>query len=232
MSMTPFRSNLSRSLGAAFLLQALASLVSGGFLFNPLIVEEDIRKTMLNLASHAPLVHASIIGDIVTAAGIIFLGAILFAVVGSQNKGMALTALGLYIFEAGILVASKCVVFGLLKISQDYAATGDKAIERLARLALEAEHFMYTLHMLPFGLGAILFYFLLNKSNLIPKWLSLWGLIAVPFVLVGAVWTISDAHVPPAILVLALPYVPFEFFAGLFILVRGFHMPIRKDLIQ
>jgi len=176
---------------------------------------------MLNLGNHAFYVHASIIGDILTALGIIFLATILFVVVESQNKSMALVALGFYILEAGILVVSKFVVFVLLIISQEYIATGDEAFETLARLALEAKDFIYKVHIIPFGLGAIIFYYLLYKSNVIPKWLSLWGLITVPLVLVGAVWTASGVHMPVGFLALAVPYVPFEFFAGIFILIRG-----------
>lgn len=60
MKMKYVRTKLSRSLGAAFFLQAFTSLASGALLFNPLVDPEDISKTMFNLGNHAFLVSASI----------------------------------------------------------------------------------------------------------------------------------------------------------------------------
>lgn len=232
MIQTNIRTNRSRSLGIAFLLQACASLISGALFLNPLVDPAHIRTTMLQLANNAGLVHANMIGDLITALGIIYLAAMLFTVVKRQNKALALVALAFYVFEAGILVVSKIAVFVLLNISQEYIATGDQSLETLANLALAAKDFTYRLHIIPFGFGAIIFYYLLYTSKATPAWLPLWGLATVPFVLVGAAWTISGAHMPPAFLVLSLPYVPFEFFAGVYVLVKGLNIQSGKELIS
>ena len=71
--------------------------------------------------------------------------------------------------------------------------------------------------MIPFGLGAILFYYLLMKSEIIPKWLAIWGLVTVPFVLAGIPLTVFGIAVPFAVFV---PYVPWEFFTGAYIIIR------------
>jgi hypothetical protein len=71
--------------------------------------------------------------------------------------------------------------------------------------------------MIPFGLGALMFYYLLMKAGTIPKWLGLWGLISVPFVLVGSPLSMFGVPVPFA---LFLPYVPWEFFTGIFLLAK------------
>lgn len=228
MTANTIRNNLSRSLGAAFFLQAATSLISGALLLNPFIDPEKISETMLNLATHAGLVLASIFGDILTALGIVCLAAILYSVTEKQNKTMAIIALGFYILEAGILIANKVVVFVLLSISREHLAAGDRNLETLAQLALETQAFLYRIHIIPFGFGAIIFYYLLHRSKIVPTWLSLWGLVAVPFVLVGAILTSSGVHLPPAVLALAVPYVPFEFFAGIFILIRGFRIHFQK----
>ena len=76
----------------------------------------------------------------------------------------------------------------------------------------------FTLHMLAFCPGAILFYYLLYKSDAVPRALSLWGLITVVPLLVATVLSIFEVEVP---FVVALPYVPFEFVIGVWILAKG-----------
>jgi len=75
----------------------------------------------------------------------------------------------------------------------------------------------------------MIFYCLLFKSDLVPKWLPLWGVITVPFVLAGAAISACGIHVPSGFLALAIPYIPFEFFAGIYILVRGFQPQSGRD---
>jgi hypothetical protein len=75
-----------------------------------------------------------------------------------------------------------------------------------------------TLHMLAFCLGAILFYYLLYRSVVVPRWLSLWGLITMFPLLVGTLSAVFGYDLPFAIY---LPYVPYEFVIGLWILVKG-----------
>ena len=68
----------SRILGIAFLLQFFTSFINGAFLLNSLIVPEDIGKSMINIANNTLLFRTYILVDMLTALGIIFLGAILF----------------------------------------------------------------------------------------------------------------------------------------------------------
>ena len=76
--------------------------------------------------------------------------------------------------------------------------------------------------MLAFCAGAIIFYSLLDRSRVVPRWLSLWGLIAVFPCLVGTLAAIFGFQLPFAIY---LPYVPFEFVIGIWILVKGVQEP-------
>lgn len=214
-------------LGIAFLLQAVTSLISGLILRNVLTVPGNISETMVNIAKNTLLMRTSILGEIATAAGIIFLGAILFVTLRKQNEKMALIALGFYILEAALLAASRIVAFSLLRISQEYVAAGNPAyLQTIGNLAFESMNFGHTLLMLPFCLGAILFYYLLYKSRVVPRILSLWGLITVPLVLTGTLSTVFGYQVP-FLTYLSVLYVPFEFAIGIWILVKG----INKEFL-
>jgi hypothetical protein len=211
---------IARVLGIAFLLQFVTS-VSSGLLVQPaLIVPDNISETMITIADHAGLMRAGILLDMFTALGIIFLGAMLFVSLRKQNEAMALVALGFYVLEAALLAASRSDAFSLLRMSQEYVAAGQPDyLETLANLALESADFVgFTLHVLVFCIGGILFYYLLDKSGIVPRVLSLWGLITLVPLLIATLLAILDIEVPG---IVALPYFPFEFVIGIWLAVKG-----------
>ena len=209
----------SRVLGIAFLLQAITSLISGLILKTALIVPGNIAESMINIANRPWLMRANILGEMTTAVGIIFLGAVLFVVLREQGEKVALVGFGFYILEAALLAASRIGAFALLRISQEYVAAGQPANLLMAgELALESTNFGYTLLMFAFCLGAILLYSLLYKSGIVPRALSLCGLITVFVCLAATLFSIFGYEVP---FFVYLPYAPFEFVIGIWILVRG-----------
>jgi len=218
------KNRLSIILGIFFFFQALTSLISGAILFNPLKDDTDITKTMINMAKNQGIVQASILIDIFTAIGIIILAICLYQLLKKTDKLLASIALGLYIFEATLLVVSKYVVFLLLGLSTLYLESPTIELANYGSIILDLNGFIYSSHIIPFGIAAIIFYYLLYKSGVVPKWLSLWCLITVPFVLVGVVLMMYGVKVP---FILLVPYVPFEFVIGIFILVKGLKVELE-----
>lgn len=209
----------SRLLGFAFLFQFITSFTSGAFLRPMWFAEGDMAQSLLNLAQKPWVMQAAILLDMLTALGVIFLGAILFATVRKQNEKLALTALGFYILEGALLATSRSDAISLLHISQEFSLTGNPVLLSLGNLAYEAMDYAgNTLHMLAFCLGAIPFYFLLYKSGAVPRWMALWGLLALFPMLIGTVTQILGYSIPIAFY---FPYVPFEFVIGIWIAIQG-----------
>jgi hypothetical protein len=214
------RSSTSRVLGIAFLLQFVTSVASGVFVQPALIVSGDIVESMMRIASHTGLMRLYILLDMLTALGVIFLGAMLYITLKKGNEKVALVALGFYILEGALLGASKLQTFSLLRMSQLYVTSGQPSyLQTMATLAFESADFVgFQLHMLAFCLGGILFYTLLYKSGIVPRGLSLWGLITVTPLLVATILALFEVQVPP---ILAVPYIPFELVIGLWIAAKG-----------
>lgn len=211
---------VSRVLGIAFLFQFLTSFSSGTFIKPLWFVEDDIHATMLKIAESPNLLRLNILLDMLTALGVIFLGATLFITLRKLSEKVALVGLGFYILEAGLLATSQLASFSLLRLSLQFASTGQaETIPVLANLALESMDYVGgTLHMLAFCPGAILFYALLYKSRLVPRGLSLWGLVTIVPPLVGILAMVFNAEFPFAFFI---PYVPFELVMGIWILIKG-----------
>lgn len=210
----------SRVLGVAFLFQFVTSFTSAVFLRATWFVTGNMSETLVRIARTPSMLRVNILFDMLTALGVIFLGVVLFVTVRKQNEKMALTALGFYILEGALLAVSRTDAFSLLRIAQEYAAAGQPAILlTFGNLAFDSMEFAgSTLHMLAFCPGGILFYYLLYKSGVVPRGLSLWGLITVFPMLVGTVTQIFGSTIP---FYFYAPYVPFEFVIGVWILVKG-----------
>jgi len=210
----------SKVLGIAFLLQFVTSFVGGVFLKAKWFVEGNMGKTMLKIAENPALFRANILLDMFTALGVTFLGIMLYLTMRKQDENMALTAMGFYIIEGALLAVSRMNAFSLLRYSQEYAVSAQSAeLLLLGRVAYESMDFVgNTLHMLAFCFGGILFYYLLYKSGVVPRWMSLWGLVTVFPMLFGTFTQIFGYTIPFAFY---LPYVPFELVIGIWILIRG-----------
>ncbi|MHC1781208.1 MAG: DUF4386 domain-containing protein [Anaerolineaceae bacterium] len=186
-------------------------------------MDGNAGESMIRIANNPLLMRANILGEVITAAGIIFLGAVLFVILRKQNEKLALTALGLYILEAVLLAASRMEAFALLRISREYVTAGPSAnLLTMGSLALESLSFEYNLAMMGFCTGAILFYYLLDKARIVPRVISLWGLISVIPLLIATVIVILGYEVSFYIYV---PYIPFEFAIGIWILIKGIKTP-------
>ncbi len=209
-----------RILGLAFLLQFITSFSSGVFLKAAWFVPENMSETMLKIAGSPWLMRTNILLDMFTAMGVIFLGAVLYITLRKQNEKIALTAMGFYILEGALLAVSRIQAFSLIGLSKEYVAAGQPtSLLLMGQMAYEAMDFAgNTLHMLAFCIGGILFYYLLYKSGVVPRWMSLWGLIAIFPMLVGTIAQVFGYTIPFQFYV---PYIPFELVIAIWILFRG-----------
>jgi hypothetical protein len=210
--------NTPRLLGAAFLLQAVAAAV-WTYLLSSLIVTDDISASMTNIANNALQMRASIVFTMITAIGIVMIGVLMYVILKKQNRNIAIVAMGLYLLEAAILAASRIEAFSLLRISQESVIAGHPAyLQTLGNLFYESADFGDWLHMLPFALGATMFYYLFFKSGYIPRVLSLWGLIAASVAVIGTLFGLLGYDVP---IYVFIPNLPFELTIGVWLIVRG-----------
>jgi hypothetical protein len=101
-----------RLLGAAFLVQAIASAVSGLVLAPVDLLAnsapDDMAATMTDIAASEWQLRASILGEMVTTGGIVALGVLLYVVLRPYGRNAARLAMGLYFVEAALLAPARC----------------------------------------------------------------------------------------------------------------------------
>ena len=113
----------------------------------------------------------------------------------------------------------------LLTLSREFVEAGapDASCFQTSGALLFAVHdWSSVVENFPYCLGALIFYYLLYRSKLIPRWLSGWGLLGatlflatVPFRMFGLI--------PPSTLVLAVPLILNELVLAIWLIVKGFN---------
>lgn len=83
---------------------------------------------------------------------------------------------------------------------------------------------IYAIHVYAFSISAFLFYVLLQKTQLIPKFISIWGMVASVLVLVANIYTQLGFELP--MLGTIIGYAPIilnEVFLAIWFMVKGFN---------
>jgi len=152
----------------------------------------------------------------------------MFPILKKHNEALALG----YVVYRGALetITTIAMVIGwlfLTVLSQQYiaGATDASYFQTLGTLLLNGNDSISTISQIVFPLGALIFYFLLYQSKLIPRWISGWGLIAAVLWLAttfldlfGIISAWSTVQV-----VLALPIGLQEMVMAVWLIVKGFN---------
>lgn len=151
----------------------------------------------------------------------VLIAALLFPVLKRRNEGMALGYLGLRIVEAVTLMVTAVSVLLLVTVGRESVAAGAAAGSSLRATAavLQGLHeWAFPMNPFVFGLGAVLFYSLLYATRLVPRWLSVWGLVGAGAVFAYALMRMYGGGT----MLLAVPIGVQEMVLAGWLIVRGF----------
>jgi hypothetical protein len=218
--------NTIRLLGVAQLLVFGFGML-GGLLLSSAVGSGTISDILVNTSKNLSRMWISNLAWLIASVAIIALGVLFYTVFSEEYPIISLLALGCFLAEAITLAVSKIGAYALIPLSQEFVEAGTPEPSYFQTLG---DFFYYgfdrqgfDIHMLFFCLGGMLWYYLFYVSNTIPRVLSLWGLVAVCLVLVTTLLKLYDRDFLPAAQVLALPYVPYELFLGVWLIVKGFN---------
>jgi hypothetical protein len=104
----------------------------------------------------------------------------LFPILKKQNEVLAL---GYVVFrgalEMAAYIAMAVVWMFLILISREAAASGASGLQALGAVFLKGNDSIGNILVIIFSLDALMLYTLLYQSRLVPRWISVWGFIAV-----------------------------------------------------
>jgi len=177
-----------------------------------------------------PAIIGGILEIIVALAGI-GTAVVLYPVLRKQNKSAALSLVAARILESGTIFVGVAFILSIVTLRQagagaDALATSHALAALYDRIFLLGQSFMPAICDLLLG-------FLLYQSRLVPRGLSLIGIVGGPVLLIGyfaILFSLIGQHAPLAGL-FAIPVALFEFSLGIYLVVKGFNpSPITEGM--
>jgi hypothetical protein len=153
----------------------------------------------------------------------------LYPVLRKRNRALALGSVAGRVVEGAFVLVGTLSLLVLLALSQDYVAAGSPdSSSWLASgdMLLAVREWVHGfIGLLPFLLGALMYYYLLFKSRLVPRWLSGWGLAAASLSLVATVYAgfTQEFGFSTVNTVLNIPIGVQEMVLAVWLIVKGFN---------
>ena len=125
------------------------------------------------------------------------------------------------VLEAVIYIAIVISWLLLLTVSQEYVKAGApdaSHFQTLGTLLLQASDQINSILEIVFSLGALMIYYLFYQSKLIPRWLSVWGLIGGILYLAAGLFDMFSVDFGILLAPLALQ----EMVLAVWLIVKGF----------
>lgn len=207
-----------RIAGLFFLLAMVASLVGGGLL-EPILTTPNFLATSMSQES---LLKTGVLLEMINAFAVIGIAVLLYPILKQFNEQIALGYFAFRLIESIVCVLAAVIPLLILTLVQSHAEGGAPAGSNLQNLGISllAIRTMTTTLLIPifFGFGALLFYYLLYQTRLIPRFISIWGFIGVLGILIVAFTELNG------ILVMAflLPIILNEIFLVIWLIAKGF----------
>ena len=211
-----------------FFLVGYVILLPGGLLFiDPIL---DAPDYLINVSANRSQVIIGMFLEFINAAAVVGIAVLMFPLLKKQNEALAFGYAGSRIVESAILIVGHIFLLLLIILSQEYvkAADPDASYFRTLGTVLIAERGLtFRMVMIVVSLGALMFYYLLYQSKLIPRFISVWGLIGAPLSLAGGLIAIfghrAGASMPTSTMILGLPIVLNELFIAIWLIAKGFN---------
>lgn len=160
----------------------------------------------------------------------------LYPLLRRYNETLALGAVCFRLIEAVLYLVGVLGLLLLVTLSQEFVQAGTpdaSSFEIVGRLLLAGRDWVgFVLAPTAFGLGALMYYYILFQSELIPRWLSGWGLVAGTMTITASMLVMFHfiGLMSTSFIGLMLPIALQEMVLAIWLMVKGFNQSATASL--
>jgi hypothetical protein len=209
----------AKIIGVLFLLATTSYILGTGMLESILGSPDLLQEVSLN----STRLEIGVLLKFITAAANVSIGVLLFPILKKHSEAIALGYLATRIFDGAGILTSGVLSLALVAISHHAVETGtDSTASALAlgNLLVSGSETTYIVTMIALGLGAMPFCYLLYRTRLIPRPLSILGFVGYVALFAGSTLELIGVDL------LMLHYIPgglFELLLPIQLIVWGFN---------
>jgi hypothetical protein len=212
--------------GVLFIIATLFLFVGEAF-YRPVLLSPDYLETAYPNSTIATL---GILLEFACVLAIPLIPVFLFPILRKHNEAMALGYFGFRFLEAVLFVLAQINKLSLISVSQGYlidADTNASYFQNVGSTIQSWNFWSFSFYLLFFTVGALMLYSTLYQSKLVPRWISVWGLIAAALLLAGTVLEMlelfSNFPVGGRELIYAAPIAVNEMVLAVWLIIKGFN---------
>jgi hypothetical protein len=210
--------------GVLFIIATLAGVLSVVFLV-PILNAPDYLS---NVSANDNQVIIVVLLELIMIVAIVGIAVMLFPILKKQNEGLALGYVAARIIEVVPFFVGIASLLSLLKVSKEFVIAGAPASSYFQTLGILSIAIIDWTTMIGghiiFSLTALILNYTLYKSKLVPRWISVWGLIGVPLMLASGVLGMFGLNSFSTIgTFLILPLAIQEMIFAVWLIVKGFN---------
>jgi len=218
--------------GILFLVCSAAAILSFPF-FGPILEGKDYLSKLFD--SENMVITGALI-EFIQAAAAAGIAIGLYSILKKYNGALALGAVGFRVVECVFVLIGTLSLLSLLTLSQEFIAAGApgaSSFQTSGTLLLAVRDWSgNVISALAMCLGALMYYVILYKSKLIPRWLSGWGVLGIVMGLAATVLGsfTHDFSLGSVNTLLNVPIGLQEMVFAVWLIVKGFNASAITDL--
>ena len=170
---------ISIIIGVLFLV-ALFSCMFGDILIKSIV---DAPDYLSNVYSYKSKVITGVLLQLVCAVAVVGIAVLLYPILKKHNEPIALSYVGFRVIESAIIFVSAISILLLIPLSQAYleAEVPDaSAFQASGTLAVSGHYWAFQMVIIVCGVAGFLLCYLLYQTRLIPRFMSVIGIIGYP----------------------------------------------------
>jgi len=213
--------------GLLFIIATVTAILTIGFLGSTLETPLDYNTVSDNEIN----VIISVIFWLILAVSVIGIGFMIYPIIKKYHEGLALGYVSLRLVEGICIIISSITLLSILTVSKEVVNgnLNNSNYESLGTLLLALQDWSFLVGTLIFlGLGGLILYYSLYELKLVPRILSIWGLIGAALVALYGLFGLFDFATDSIVVnILAAPIAIQEMVFAAWLIIKGFNTKVN-----